>query len=78
MFTFGVSYFLCLNFFVRCDLCVLVVRLFREMGKLDLRGGNGKLGEWEMGEREYRREGKQLCNGAIWQLLKWPLHFLIG
>ena len=66
----------------------LRVRLFREMGKWDLgRMGNGLLNgliggmgdgllnELIEGEREYKRECKQLCNGAIWQLLKWRLHF---
>ena len=58
MFTFGVSYFLCLIFFVFVgvgvfmrvcyDLCVLVVRLFREIGKWDLGG-----------KREYKWECKQ-------------------
>ena len=38
----GVGVFMCVCY----DLCVLVVRLFREMGKWDL-GGMGKLGEWE-------------------------------
>ena len=66
MFTFGVSYFPCLNFlyvaiyvcslymllivgvFMRarcvCSLCILIVCLFREMGKWDLGGmGDGLL-----------------------------------
>ena len=99
MFTFGVSYFLCLNFlcmfmgvfvgvgvFMRarcvcCSLCASVYSLYMLLivyvhcafslyiylgewgnGLLNgLIGGNG--------------ECKRLCNGAIWQLLKWLLHF---
>ena len=62
MFTFGVSYFLCLNFcalqFMRAR-----VRLFREMGfKGEM--GNGLLnglirGMGNGGEREYKWECKQ-------------------
>ena len=58
---------------------MLIMGLFREMGKWDLGGmGNGLLNGLIRGKREYRREGKRLCNGAIWQLLKWPLYFLMG
>ena len=49
MFTFGSLIFSMFKFFVRCDLCVLIVGarrvcLFREMGKWEIRGmGDGLL-----------------------------------
>ena len=41
---FSMFNFLWVHLWVRCDLCVLIMGLFREMGKWDLRGmGNGLL-----------------------------------
>ena len=52
---FSIFNFFCALQFMRARACVSAYSLYIYLGKW----GNGKLGEWEMGKREYRRECKQ-------------------